>query len=271
MKWRNTLILIVVCAVLGGYVYFFEMKKEPETTTETTTALTIFDVADGDIIQLAVQSEEGRTRVTRSEDGESWQMEEPTQEEADKGRLDSLALRIASLKASRALTDTAEALADYGLASPQITATIKLKSEEETSLFIGDQTPNKSSYYLQKEGDQTVYIVVSSLGNDLKRLITEPPEKPTPTPTAMPVITVTATIMAPAETITATVEPTITASAEPTTTEVTVPTILPGVELPGTPTAEPTSTEVARPTTTSTPAPTDTATTRPTKTATAQP
>lgn len=256
MKWRNTLILLVVFVLLGGYVYFFEMKKEEPEATTPTTAVIIFDMADGDIVQLAVQSEEGRTRVRRTEDGESWQMEEPTTEEADKGRLDSLALRIAKLRASRALTETAENLADYGLTSPQITATIKLKSEEEKSLFIGDQTPNKSNYYVQKEGDSAVYIVASSMGNDLKRLITEPPKKPTPipTPTDTPVITVPVTII-PAEMITATVEPTTTITAEPTITS----------------TVEPTSTEVAEPTAKPTLAPTDTATTRPTKTATAQP
>lgn len=248
MKWRNTLILLVVFVLLGGYVYFFEMKKEEPESTPPTTAVIVFDMADGDIVQLAVQSEEGRTRVRRTEDGESWQMEEPTQEEADKDRLDSLALRIAKLRASRALTETAENLADYGLTSPQITATIKLKSEEEKSLFIGDQTPNKSNYYVQKEGDSAVYIVASSMGNDLKRLITEPPKKPTPipTPTDTPVITVPVTII-PAETITATVEPTITATVEPTSTEVAEPTAKPTL------------------------APTATATTRPTKTTTAQP
>ncbi len=287
MKWRNTLILVIVLVLLGGYVYFFEMKKkEPEVETTPTTAVTIFDMADGDIVQLTVQSEEGRTRVKRTEDGESWQMEEPTQAEADKGRLDSLALRIAKLMASRALTDTAENLADYGLTSPQITATIKLKSEEEENLFIGDQTPNEASYYIQKEGDPAVYIVASTIGHDLERLITEPPEKPTPIPTATdtPVITVPVTIIPP-ETITATVEPTttmtaeptITATAEPTSTEAIAPTVLPGVELPtterpptDTATAEPTATEVVEPTPTSTLAPTDT-TARPTKTTTAQP
>jgi hypothetical protein len=27
LKWRNTLILMVIFALLAGYVYFFEMKK----------------------------------------------------------------------------------------------------------------------------------------------------------------------------------------------------------------------------------------------------
>lgn len=217
MKWRNTIILIVIFALLGGYVYFFEIRKgESEVETESDER-TIFDLPREEVVGLVVQSEEGTTRLTKEGD-QPWQMEEPTQEEADDERVDNMVFRITRLKASRVLTETMGELADYGLDKPQITATVKLKDDNEEVLLVGDETPNKAKHYIQKKGDPSVYLVVTNFANDLKRLVTEPPKKPTPTPTATitptPTITPTVTIT-PTLTITPTVEPTPTGASSP--------------------------------------------------------
>ncbi|MFB0535160.1 MAG: DUF4340 domain-containing protein [Anaerolineae bacterium] len=199
MKLRNTLILVVIFALLAGYVYFFEMKKAEEGEQEEGPKTThVFDLVADDVVELTVKGPEGTTRLSR--EGQPWKIEEPIQEEADDVRINSLVNRLARLTASRTLTETGD-LATYGLAEPQLTAELETKDNQVETLLAGDKNPQGSSYYVQKEGDENVYLVYANTVDDLKRLITELPRKPTPTPTFTPTASIT---------VTATATPTIT-------------------------------------------------------------
>lgn len=195
MKVRNTLILVVVFALLAGYVYFFEIKKIEEGEEEEGPKTTqVFDLVADDVVELTVKGPEGIARL-RHVEGQPWQIEEPIQEEADDVRVTSLVNRLATLTASRTLTETGS-LATYGLAEPQLTAELKTRDNQLEALLAGDKNPQGSSYYVQKEGDENVYLVYASTIDDLKRLITEPPKKPTPTPTFTPIAGITVTVAA---------------------------------------------------------------------------
>ncbi len=194
MKLRNTLILVVIFALLAGYVYFFEMKRAEEGEGEEPKTTQVFDLVAEDIVELTVKGPEGTTRLSRVE-GQAWQIEEPIQEEADDVRINSLVNRLAKLTAGRTLTETSD-LAAYGLAEPQLTAELKTKDNQVETLLAGDKNPQGSSYYVQKKGDDNIYLVYVSTIDDLKRLITEPPKKPTPTPTFTPTVSVTVTVTA---------------------------------------------------------------------------
>ena len=185
MKWRNTILVLIVFALLAGYVYFFEMrKKEPETTPEEEEKI-VFQIPQDDVVELIVESDEGkRTRLVK-EGEEPWKMVEPAEEEADTRRVDAMVFRFVRLKANGFFTATAESLADYGLGVPKLTAKAVLKDKSEKALLVGNKTPNKANYYMMKKDVlDRIYLVESTFGDDLWRLITEPPKKPTPTPTA---------------------------------------------------------------------------------------
>ena len=194
MKARNTLILVAIFALLAGYVYFVEMRKEEEIEEKP---LTIFDLATEEVESLEVRDnvEPSVVRLVKDKEG-NWRIEEPFSEEADQVRVEGLVGRVAKMSASRVVTETAADLAPFGLAEPPLTVRVGLAGEEGI-LQVGDKNPRGSAYYVQREGDEAVYLVYAGLIDDLKRLITEPPKKPTPTPTATiaptPAVTPTAT------------------------------------------------------------------------------
>jgi hypothetical protein len=72
------------------------------------------------------------------------------------------------------------------------------RSLQRSSKADGDKNPQGSSYYVQEEGDENVYLLYASTIDDLKRLVTEPPKKPTPTPTLTPTPGITVTVTATA-------------------------------------------------------------------------
>jgi hypothetical protein len=180
MKGRHTLILLAVLAALGAYVYFFEMKK-PEESSTTAETPEVFSYTPQDITALAVADAQGETAAVQRGAGEDWQVVAPVQDVADSTRVESLVSRLASLSASRVLTEVTK-LDDYGLAAPALTATLTISDGSKVNLFTGDQTPNMAGYYAQREGSSDVYIIFSTTVDDLERLISEPPVQPTPIP-----------------------------------------------------------------------------------------
>jgi len=185
MKVRNTIILIILLALLGGYVYFFEVRGNTgEEATPTPSTVQVLDLNEDDVVGLTVQGPEGTTRLSRPVGGQ-WQMEEPSQEPADDTRVGLVVSSLAHLSASRSLTETTD-LEPFGLASPLWTVEVEVAGGTTERIQIGDKNPAGGQYYVKKEGDSAIYLVYASTIEGLQRLVKEPPYQPTPTPTAMP-------------------------------------------------------------------------------------
>ncbi|MGQ9585028.1 MAG: DUF4340 domain-containing protein [Anaerolineae bacterium] len=187
MRLRNTLILLVLLALLGGYVYFFEVRGGGSGVgpTPTPSSVQVLGLNASDVSKLTVEGAEGTVRLSRPAGG-SWQMEVPSQAEADDVRVNSVVSSLAWLSASRAITETTD-LEPFGLAAPSWKVEITLADGTREQVYIGDTNPAGSQYYVRKEGDPAIYLVYASTIEGLQRLVKEPPYPPTPTPTATPV------------------------------------------------------------------------------------
>ncbi len=184
MRFRNTLLVVLVFLLLGGYAYFVELKGKSGAEESTSRPAPLWEIAAADVQRLDVSGPDGSTRLVRNDDG-TWRLVNPTtgeEEPADSARVNRVVDSLARLRVLRALTNTVD-LAEYGLASPAWQATIELQSGEEKMLQWGDQTPQGVSYYVKKGGEDTVYIVSGFTIEELERLVREPAYEPTPTPT----------------------------------------------------------------------------------------
>jgi hypothetical protein len=218
MKGRHTLILLAVLAALAAYAYFFEIKK-PEESKTTAETPKLFTYAPEDITALAVADTQGKTAAVQRVAQEDWKVVAPVQDAADSARVTGLVSRLASLTASRVLTEVNN-LADYGLVTPALTATLTISDGSKVNLFAGDQTPDKSGYYALRDKGPDVYIIFSSTVEDLQRLISEPPVQPTPTPVVTATPTEKFTVL---PTFTPTITPTVEITATATITSTATP------------------------------------------------
>ena len=100
---------------------------------------------------------------------------------------------LAFLQPSRQITGTLS-LADYGLESPAITATIELADGVTHTLRLGDMNPTQSGYYVQVDDQQPVFLIPTYTGSQLERFLSEPPVQPTPTATIAATPTISATL-----------------------------------------------------------------------------
>ncbi|GIW06159.1 MAG: hypothetical protein KatS3mg060_0964 [Dehalococcoidia bacterium] len=183
---RLTLALVVIAAVLGGYVFFVEMNREPPPppgAPPAPTPVTLLGGTPDDLATIEVRTPEGRAVLNRPPGG-NWLIVEPTAGDADQVRMLSVAGRLVPFTANRVLTDTSQ-LAQYGLVNPTTSATLTTKDGTRTELRIGDQTALADGYYVRVGNDGPVYLVSRAAIDELRRLVSDPP-RPRPTATPIP-------------------------------------------------------------------------------------
>ncbi len=192
MSRRYTLILLVILGALVAYTYLTEFRgREEKPSAPASTQPVVFDLAGEEIVGLKVTTDAGQTTELKRGD-ETWVMvttpsaEYPQGEKVDEMRVGSLVRRLASLKASRVITQATD-IAQYGLITGTLTADITMSNGETHKLLVGETNPSGATYYALADGNQdSVYLLFSGIVDDLKRLVSEPPYPPTPTPTTEP-------------------------------------------------------------------------------------
>ncbi len=182
MNFRLTLGLLIVLLVLGGAVYYVE--SSPATPTPATQSTTVLSFLPSDVSKLEASGQGKSVVVTRDDSG--WLLKQPEEARADQMRVDNLVSRLGTLAATRTI-DAPSSLAEFGLDKPQVQAVITLKSGQTSTLLLGNQNPDKTSYYAKLPDKGAVYLIPVAVGGDLSRLLTDPP-KATPTPTPLPPI-----------------------------------------------------------------------------------
>jgi hypothetical protein len=186
MNPRVTVGLLAVLLALGAYVYYGAPPASPAGPTPAAKAtdpqLELWTLDESQIQAVSVRRGGQEAGVQRA--GEDWQLT-PSGEPADRLRVNSLVLRLASVRATYRVASVSNE-AEFGLAAPTMFATIRLASGESRTLTIGAKAPAESGTYVRKDGDEAVYLVSNALVQDLERIVTEPPRPPSPTPLPSP-------------------------------------------------------------------------------------
>ena len=214
MNPRTTLIVVALFALLGAYVYFFELNKTPEQLSAqqgTPTAkppqyalqLNVDNVASLEVTDLRAPR---GVKLTRAGDG--WRVNQPIDKPADAGQVDSALGALTNLTTSRVLTNVVD-LAPFGLVTATLEARIIMSDTTQYALTVGNKSPDGKYYYAVYTGDKAkVFLIDTSSIDSLKGWLDTPPYEPTPTPTFTPSPTLSITDTPPATlAVTGTVQP----------------------------------------------------------------
>ena len=154
----STLILVVVLAGLGGYIYFVDSKR-PEPGIDGGPAKAKVYSLEADAINEVKLTYNGETSLLRKSDS-GWAMVEPVQTGADPAEAASLAQALANLELVRVLDENPGDLAPFGLAEPPIAVEFK-GAGISGSLKLGRKNPTQGEIYAQKNGEKAVFLVSS--------------------------------------------------------------------------------------------------------------
>jgi hypothetical protein len=192
-RWRTTLILLGIFALLLAYVLIFERKREPPPSpgaTPSPTPSPLVAVEREEIRALHITWGNAEVRIEPSppsggtEGGQSgWQITVPQAGPADTYNISWPIDELAGLSARRTILESVDDPSQYGLGSEALILDIET-AERTVRLLVGRETPDGTAFYVQVEGDPRLYIVDHYKIAPLFEWVAEPPYQPTPTPAA---------------------------------------------------------------------------------------
>jgi len=168
MNPRNTLLLALVVAALGAFVWFYEIEGEARRSEAEEATKRLFPGVEADDIEwIELRTGDGQNaRLERSEGG--WKLVAPLAFPADRFAADGVASTLAELSAE-ATFETPEPLANYGLeAEPGVRFGA---GEKSFALRIGDTTPVGGNVYMADADAQKVHAVASWRSNALDKTV----------------------------------------------------------------------------------------------------
>ena len=157
-RLTSTLILVVVLAGLGGYIYFVDSKRPAagaEGSSETKEKL--FTVDSGKVNELRITTQ-GQTSLLKKE-GDGWKMYEPTQIDADPPEVISVATALGGVEIVRVIDENATNLEQFGLANPAITVEYKAEGGASGKLRLGNKNATQGEMYALKNDEKRVLLV----------------------------------------------------------------------------------------------------------------
>lgn len=188
MSYRVTAVALAVLVVLGGVVWFTEFRDKDSSSSASAKPsdkpeLTVLKFDDKETRRIEVVRADRRVQADRDEQGD-WTLQ-PSGEPGDRARLSGVLFRLASLNATRRVTDAATDLAQYGLDRPALVVTLTQADGTTLGLLTGAKAPSESGTYVKKPDNATVFLIANPLVTDLDGLVSQPPVAP-PTPSPLP-------------------------------------------------------------------------------------
>jgi hypothetical protein len=181
MNVRMTMVLAVLCVLVGGYLYWVPEPASDTSIVEPAT-ITITNTDSKTVFALTASNATDNTvQVARYPNG--WQIVAPEQLTGDNIVIGPAVAAVANLTATSVITPTSSDLSAYGLVPPQFTiVTIDKDQNPIDTLLVGSRNPSGGARYVQHVGDAKVYLVSDSALDTIEGWFGALPIEPTPLP-----------------------------------------------------------------------------------------
>ncbi len=159
---RTALIVMVILIAATLGIYFtasYFSNKNSEKEAEEAEKLIIFDFDENASTNLKIHNESGDYEMQYSQ-SDGWTMIGETDFEVNANTAVNICTAMSSLTATKIIEDSDTA--KYGFDS-SIDLTITANGTDYT-LHVGDSTPTNESFYVMKEGSDSIYLIDYSTG-----------------------------------------------------------------------------------------------------------
>jgi len=163
MRFRTTLVLFGVLALLSLGYYFLELK---DAEKEAKTKLVSFQ--EEEVSSFSIRRGDKVITLERGENG--WRMSEPVEDRADEKEIIALLGNVIRAKTERTLDASGDSLADFGLQNPPIIFTVHLKEKETPFILeVGNTTPAGFSVYARRKGEEKILLAPDTVKTSLEK------------------------------------------------------------------------------------------------------
>jgi hypothetical protein len=152
------LVLLVVAAALGGYLYY---DSKHESTDQKKLEKVFSDLQSDKIERITVKSDRGDTTTVQKQSG-SWRVTAPLAAGADESELSGMTSNLASMEVQRVIDDKPGDVKQYGLDPARVELTFTSGGKDHR-ILLGQKTPSGSDMYAKLPDKPRVFVVPSFL------------------------------------------------------------------------------------------------------------
>jgi hypothetical protein len=176
MKFRNTLILLIIAIAAVAYIWFIDREKPTKEESEQQ-AKTVLKIDPTSVEEIILERPESKVNVILANG--TWAISSPIQTQADQTVISGILDQVDTLAATYVVDTTTTELNQYGLDYPTLTFGVRLKGEGNSQkIQIGDLNTIGDGYYAKLEQGDIIFLVPKSLvDNQLKRSLFDLREK----------------------------------------------------------------------------------------------
>lgn len=164
MRFRTTLVLLLVLAGLGAYLYWVEFPREQREAE----AKKLFSFKPEDVTEIHLRFQDRDILLRKT--GDTWKLIQPLEAPADELTVKNLLNTIAECEVKRGLEDSAD-LKQFGLDPPFVILEVKLTKGELPAVAVGKNTPVGFSAYIQRLDDKKVRLATSAFRAGLDKQV----------------------------------------------------------------------------------------------------
>ena len=174
MKWKATLVLLIVTAAVFAYLFLVE-RNAPNTADAAREAQNVLNFSRDKINGITIQNGDDKIDIRRHDD--KWRLEMPIKDQADATAVNGLLADLenwqkdATISAKEMEADKSK-LADYGLAQPKLR--LKLSGEKvPPEIWFGKEAALEGKMYVRFANSKETFLVNQSV----KKAIEKKPEE----------------------------------------------------------------------------------------------
>jgi hypothetical protein len=164
MKLRNTLILALIVAGFGAYLYLVERPKAEKEAAKKT----VVEVDRSQIEGIDLKYPDREIKLAKV-DG-AWRLTAPIEAEADQSAVQNLIGAIADAELKKTLEDGASNLTQYGLDQPVAVITVHLADGKTLPpIALGKTTPIGYGAYARRGDEKDVLLTTAAFQTGAKK------------------------------------------------------------------------------------------------------
>ncbi len=165
MRLRNTIIVLVLLVLLGGYAYYASWQPAEEKNK-------LFNIQPEDIATITLKYPEREIELARQ--AGKWTLVKPIAAEADDNTANNVARAIADCEIKKTLAETPANLAPFGLAKPDLIVTVTTADKKTLpGIEVGKTTPVGFSAYIKTTDKPDVMLTSSAFPPAVKKTVDE--------------------------------------------------------------------------------------------------
>jgi hypothetical protein len=167
MRFRNTIIVLVLLVIVGGYALIVGLGSRPEERTK------LLGISGDDIAKIDLQYPDREIVLERSKGG-IWQLSKPIGGDADQFQANNLARAIADCEVTGTVEENPADLEPFGLAKPRTVVTVNtFDKKPHPSIDVGKATPVGFNAYIKTSDKPAVLLTSSSFPSGMNKTVND--------------------------------------------------------------------------------------------------